>query len=80
MGKSGLELSWRRYLNDLIPFLNHLVFRKLVFDEFGAVGDQVLLNVPDAQHVVGIGENSREGIDQSLIAVRDDYFRKGNII
>ena len=80
MGKSGLELGWRRYSDDLIPFLNHLVFRKLVFDEFGTVGDQVLLNVPDAQHVVGAGENLREGIDQSLFMVHDDYFRKGNII
>ena len=56
------------------------MFRILVFDVFCAVGDQVLLNVPDAQHVVCVREYFGEGVDESLFLVRDHEFRKGDFI
>ena len=58
---------------------NHFVFRDLVFDVFCAVGDQVLLNVPHAQHVVRVGKSCIKRIDESFFSVGDDYSRKGNI-
>ena len=56
------------------------MFRSLVLDYLSAVGNQVLLNVPDAQHVVRAGEYLGEGIDQSLFWVRDHTFMEGNLM
>jgi hypothetical protein len=36
--------------------------------------------VPDAQHLVRIGEYLGEGIDQSLFLMRDHDFREGNFM
>jgi hypothetical protein len=56
------------------------VFRDLVLDVFRTVGDQILLNMPHAQHVVRVGKRGGKRIDESLFSVGDDYSRKGNII
>jgi hypothetical protein len=59
---------------------NHFVFRDLVLDVFCAVGDQILLNMPQAKHVVRVGKSGFKRIDEGLFSVGDDYSRKGNLI
>ena len=60
--------------------LNDFLFRDLVLDVFHTVGDQILLNMPHAQHVVPVGKSCFERIDEILFSVGDEYSRKGNII
>ena len=67
-------------MDNLVLNFHHLVFRDLFFDVFCAISDQILLNMPHAQHVVRVRKSGFERMDEGLFSVGDDYSRKGNII